>query len=52
VAATALPEELIAAAADDQQQPNPDDTLTLLLLCCHPALNPASQMALTLRAVG
>ena len=52
MAATALPEELVAPAADDQQQPDPDDTLTLLLLCCHPALNPASQMALTLRAVG
>jgi len=29
-----------------------DDTLTLLFLCCHPALAPASQVALTLRAVG
>ncbi|GIJ78925.1 RNA polymerase sigma factor, sigma-70 family [Micromonospora phaseoli] len=29
-----------------------DDTLILLLLCCHPALPPASQIALTLRAVG
>ncbi|WP_033292994.1 RNA polymerase sigma factor [Amycolatopsis jejuensis] len=29
-----------------------DDTLTLLLLCCHPALTRASQVALTLRAVG
>jgi RNA polymerase sigma factor (sigma-70 family) len=29
-----------------------DDTLTLLFLCCHPALTPASQTALTLRAVG
>ena len=29
-----------------------DDTLTLLLLCCHPALTQASQVALTLRAVG
>jgi len=28
-----------------------DDTLTLLLLCCHEALSPASQVALTLRAV-
>jgi RNA polymerase sigma factor (sigma-70 family) len=28
------------------------DTLTLLVLCCHPALSPASQVALTLRAVG
>jgi predicted RNA polymerase sigma factor len=32
--------------------PDEDDTLTLLLLCCHPALTPASQVALTLRAVG
>ena len=29
-----------------------DDTLTLLFLCCHPAVTPASQVALTLRAVG
>ena len=29
-----------------------DDTLTLLFLCCHPSLSPASQLALTLRAVG
>ena len=29
-----------------------DDTLTLLFLCCHPALTAASQVALTLRAVG
>src|SRR5262249_54022069 len=29
-----------------------DDTLTLLFLCCHPELPPASQLALTLRAVG
>jgi RNA polymerase sigma factor (sigma-70 family) len=29
-----------------------DDTLILLLLCCHPSLTPASQVALTLRAVG
>ncbi|MGI9005729.1 MAG: RNA polymerase sigma factor [Streptosporangiaceae bacterium] len=35
-----------AAAADR------DDTLILLFLCCHPALSPASQIALTLRAVG
>lgn len=29
-----------------------DDTLLLLFCCCHPALSPASQIALTLRAVG
>ncbi len=32
--------------------PDHDDSLTLLLLCCHPALPRASQVALTLRAVG
>ncbi|MEU4543705.1 RNA polymerase sigma factor [Nonomuraea dietziae] len=32
--------------------PDQDDTLTLLFLCCHPSLTPASQIALTLRAVG
>jgi len=32
--------------------PDTDDTLTLLVLCCHPTLTPASQIALTLRAVG
>jgi RNA polymerase sigma factor (sigma-70 family) len=29
-----------------------DDTLILLSMCCHPALTPASAVALTLRAVG
>jgi RNA polymerase sigma factor (sigma-70 family) len=29
-----------------------DDTLPLLFMCCHPSLAPASQIALTLRAVG
>jgi RNA polymerase sigma factor (sigma-70 family) len=29
-----------------------DDTLVLMLMCCHPALSPASAIALTLRAVG
>ncbi|GAA0473788.1 RNA polymerase sigma24 factor [Paractinoplanes deccanensis] len=29
-----------------------DDELALLVLCCHPELSPASQIALTLRAVG
>ncbi len=34
------------------RSPAGDDTLALLLMCCHPALTPASQIALTLRAVG
>jgi predicted RNA polymerase sigma factor len=29
-----------------------DDTLAVLFMCCHPALTPASAIALTLRAVG
>ncbi|MGI8416113.1 MAG: RNA polymerase sigma factor [Nakamurella sp.] len=29
-----------------------DDTLTVMLMCCHPALSRASQVSLTLRAVG
>jgi len=32
--------------------PAKDDTLILLFMCCHPALTPASAIALTLRAVG
>jgi RNA polymerase sigma factor (sigma-70 family) len=32
--------------------PDQDDTLKMLFLCCHPDLTPASQVALTLRAVG
>jgi RNA polymerase sigma factor (sigma-70 family) len=32
--------------------PTEDDTLTLLFMCCHPSLSAASQLALTLRAVG
>ncbi|HEX6518395.1 MAG TPA: DUF6596 domain-containing protein [Streptosporangiaceae bacterium] len=31
---------------------NYDDSLILLLMCCHPSLNVAAQIALTLRAVG
>src|SRR5262245_56404598 len=41
----------------ERQEPEPstetgDDTLFLLFCCCHPDLAPASQVALTLRAVG
>jgi RNA polymerase sigma factor (sigma-70 family) len=32
--------------------PEEDDTLVLFFMCCHPALTPASAIALTLRAVG
>ena len=43
-------------ALSREPEPGPagqaDDTLLLLFLCCHPALSPASAIALTLRAVG
>ena len=42
----------LRAPAPDDRRPTTDDTLTLLFLCCHPSLSPASQLALTLRAVG
>lgn len=52
-------DELVAPAADDaadraaaERASGTDDTLQLLLLCSHPALSRASQVALTLRAVG
>jgi RNA polymerase sigma factor (sigma-70 family) len=53
-------EEAVAAQAPgdglappaDEVAPAHDDTLALIFLCCHPALSPASQIAITLRAVG
>ena len=38
--------------APPQAVPDQDDTLIVLFTCCHPALTPASAIALTLRAVG
>ena len=46
------PEEQVALALDSDQPVERDDTLDLLFMCCHPALSPASAIALTLRAVG
>ncbi len=51
VAGWVLPDQQLAPAAD-QPAAESDDTLILLFLCCHPSLSPASQIALTLRAVG
>jgi RNA polymerase sigma factor (sigma-70 family) len=52
-AATQVPaDELYSAAADGEDSHARDDTVLLLLLCCHPALTRASQVALSLRAVG
>ena len=45
-------DEAVAPGPEDEQPPAEDDTLTVLILCCHSALLPASQLALTLRAVG
>jgi RNA polymerase sigma factor (sigma-70 family) len=45
-------DELFARPPGDEETADEDDTLTLLFLCAHPALSPASQVALTLRAVG
>jgi RNA polymerase sigma factor (sigma-70 family) len=46
-------EDLAARLAPPVEDiPDRDDTLVLLFLCCHPALAPASAIALTLRAVG
>lgn len=42
---------LFAPAADEEPGER-DDSLALLFLCCHRALTAASQLALTLRAVG
>ena len=51
VARWVLPGQRLAPAAD-RPAPESDDTLILLFMCCHPSLSPASQIALTLRAVG
>jgi RNA polymerase sigma factor (sigma-70 family) len=51
VAQWRLPDDWLSPAADGRE-PDADDTLILLFMCCHPALSPASQIALTLRAVG
>jgi predicted RNA polymerase sigma factor len=47
-----IPPADTAAVTDATDAPAHDDTLTLMFMCCHPALTPASAIALTLRAVG
>lgn len=51
VARWTLPDQRLSPAAD-RTAAESDDTLILLFMCCHPSLSPASQIALTLRAVG
>jgi RNA polymerase sigma factor (sigma-70 family) len=48
----ALEEAHIPESPAIETAPPADDTLVLLFMCCHPALTPASAIALTLRAVG
>ena len=50
--ARTLPTDLWSPAADSRPTGEQDDSLLLLFLCCHPSLTAASQVALTLRAVG
>jgi predicted RNA polymerase sigma factor len=45
-------EEALAVAESPGDIPDTDDSLHLLFLCCHPSLTRASQVSLTLRAVG
>ncbi|MEU1432420.1 sigma-70 family RNA polymerase sigma factor [Nocardia sp. NPDC005746] len=51
-AAQETPEADLSPPPGDDSPGDQDDTLALLFLCCLPALTPASQVALTLRAVG
>ncbi|HEY1319896.1 MAG TPA: DUF6596 domain-containing protein, partial [Streptosporangiaceae bacterium] len=51
-AARQIPPGQWLAPPADSPVADSDDTLILLFLCCHPALSPASQIALTLRTVG
>jgi RNA polymerase sigma factor (sigma-70 family) len=44
--------DFLRTADPADYQEDSDDTVRLLVLCCHPALTPASQIALTLRSVG
>ncbi len=46
------PTERSPPQVDEGRPGDTDDTLVLLFLCCHPSLTAASQIALTLRAVG
>jgi RNA polymerase sigma factor (sigma-70 family) len=43
---------VVEPSTTDAAQEEEYDTLVLLFMCCHPALTPASAIALTLRAVG
>src|SRR5207247_3413744 len=48
----AIETDQLAPPVDAARESEQDDTLILLFMCCHPALTPASAIALTLRAIG
>lgn len=50
-AAARLAAEEAAAAAEDPAPDIPDDRLRLIFTCCHPALEPKTRVALTLRTI-
>jgi RNA polymerase sigma factor (sigma-70 family) len=50
--AQSVPTEVRDPCDPDRVPADGDDTLILLFMCCHPSLPLASQIALTLRAVG
>ena len=43
---------LLAVRDDREEDPVGDERLRLIFTCCHPAIAPASQVALTLRLLG
>ncbi|MGH2551336.1 MAG: RNA polymerase sigma factor [Thermomicrobiales bacterium] len=45
-------QDFAAPGADDELDTAEDDSLKLIFMCCHPSLTAASQISLTLRAVG
>jgi RNA polymerase sigma factor (sigma-70 family) len=51
-AALVPPDAQVSLGPGERDPAGRDDTLTLLFMCCHPGLSAASQIALTLRAVG
>jgi RNA polymerase sigma factor (sigma-70 family) len=51
-AALVPPDAQVSLGPDERDPAARDDTLTLLFMCCQPGLSAASQIALTLRAVG
>ena len=51
-AALVPPDAQVSLGPDERDRAARDDTLTLLFMCCHPGMSAASQIALTLRAVG